>query len=87
MSDGKTAVLTRKSPLEKFASFCGSAAAWLAALVLFGLAAASLIARMDLLDVSTLAEGKALRVGQRCKHGLDRQHPAVRFQRTALGGS
>ena len=55
MSDGKTAVLTRKSPLEKFASFCGSAAAWLAALVLFGLAAASLIARMDLLDVSTLA--------------------------------
>lgn len=63
MSDGKTAVLTRKSPLEKFASFCGSAAAWLAALVLFGLAAASLIARMDLLDVSTLAEGKALRVG------------------------
>ena len=52
MSDGKTAVLTRKSPLEKFASFCGSAAAWLAALVLFGLAAASLIARMDLLDVS-----------------------------------
>ena len=46
MSDGKTAVLTRKSPLEKFASFCGSAAAWLAALVLFGLAAASLIARM-----------------------------------------
>ena len=27
MSDGKTAVLTRKSPLEKFASFCGSAAA------------------------------------------------------------
>ena len=63
MSDGKTAVLTRKSPLEKFASFCGSAAAGLAALVLFGLAAASLIARMDLLDVSTLAEGKALRVG------------------------
>lgn len=63
MSDGKTAVLTRKSPLEKFASFCGSAAAWLAALVLFGLAAVSLIARMDLLDVSTLAEGKALRVG------------------------
>lgn len=63
MSDGKNAVLTRKSPLEKFASFCGSAAAWLAALVLFGLAAASLIARMDLLDVSTLAEGKALRVG------------------------
>ena len=62
MSDGKTAVLTRKSPLEKFASFCGSAAAWLAA-GLFGLAAASLIARMDLLDVSTLAEGKALRVG------------------------
>ncbi len=63
MSDGKTAVLTRKSPLEKFASFCGSVAAWLAALVLFGLAAASLIARMDLLDVSTLDEGKALRVG------------------------
>ena len=63
MSDGKTAVFTRKSTLEKFASFCGSAAAWLAALVLFGLAAASLIARMDLLDVSTLAEGKALRVG------------------------
>ena len=63
MTDVKNAVLTRKSPLEKFASFCGSAAAWLAALVLFGLAAASLIARMDLLDVSTLAEGKALRIG------------------------
>ena len=63
MTDARTAVLTRKSPLEKFASFCGSAAAWLAALVLFGLAAASLIARMDLLDVSTLAEGKALRMG------------------------
>ena len=63
MTDVKTAVLTRKSPLEKFTSFCGSAAAWLAALVLFGLAAASLIARMDLLDVSTLAEGKALRMG------------------------
>ena len=31
--------------------------------MLFGLAAASLIARMDLLDVSTLAEGKALRMG------------------------
>ena len=57
MSDGKTAVLTRKSPLEKFASFCGSAAAWLAALVLFGLAAASLIARMELLDVSPWGEG------------------------------
>ena len=63
MTDVKTSVLTRKSPLEKFTSFCGSAAAWLAALVLFGLAAASLIARMDLLDVSTLAEGKALRMG------------------------
>lgn len=63
MTDAKTAVLTRKSPLEKFTSFCGSAAAWLAALVLFGLAAASLIARMDLLDVSALAEGKALRMG------------------------
>lgn len=63
MTDVKTAVLTRKSPLEKFTSFCGSAAAWLVTLVLFGLAAASLIARMDLLDVSTLAEGKALRMG------------------------
>ena len=63
MSDVKTAVLSRKSPLEKFASFCGGAAAWLAALVLFGLAAASLIARMDLLDVAALAEGKALRMG------------------------
>ena len=35
MTDVKTAVLTRKSPLEKFTSFCGSAAAWLAGGVLF----------------------------------------------------
>lgn len=63
MPDVKTAVLTRKSPLERIESFCGSAAAYLIALVLFGLGAASFVARMDLLDVSTLAEGKALRVG------------------------
>ena len=63
MSNVKSVALTRKSPLEKIESFCGSAVAYLIALVLFGLAAASLIARMDLLDVSTLAEGKTLQLG------------------------
>lgn len=52
-----------KHTLQKIERFCGTAAAWLIALTLFGLAAASLFARMDLLDVTALAEGKTLTVG------------------------